>query len=181
MSLPQIDYPVYNIEVPSLKKKYKFTHHEEKYPTRFIRDLLSNTQCSVLLTPEIYQPINKINFLYDGKPPSVYALKMASLLFPHFKKLPLELICIKPMEDNLHLPDNNLIKEFLKRHYTEINFTILKGIPEEEIIKHLNKDKSNFMVVLGAYRRTMLSRWFKSSMADALLHNLNVPIFIAHN
>jgi nucleotide-binding universal stress UspA family protein len=108
-------------------------------------------------------------------------MKMANLLMPNFKSLPLELICVKPLEDNLHLPDNKLIKELLKRHYNNIEFTILKGIPEVEIINHLNKDKSNFMLILGAYRRTMLSRWFKSSMADAIIKSFNAPLFISHN
>lgn len=181
VALPELLHETIYSDLLIINSGESFTHHEEQYPTRFIRDLLSNTQCSVLLTPEIHYDINKIVFLYDGKPPSVYALKMASLLFPHFKKMPLELICVKLMEDNLHLPDSVLIKEFLKRHYAEVSYTVLKGLPEIEIINHLNGDKNNFMVVLGAYRRTMLSRWFKSSMADALIKAFNAPLFISHN
>jgi hypothetical protein len=36
-------------------------------------------------------------------------------------------------------------------------------------------------VVLGAYQRSEVSRWFKTSMADILMRELNVPMFIAHN
>lgn len=181
VALPELLHETLFSDLLVINSGESFTHHEEQFPTRFIRDVLSNTQCSVLLTPEIYSEINKIVFLYDGKPASIYTLKMANLLMPNFKSLPLELICVKPLEDNLHLPDNKLIKELLKRHYNNIEFTILKGIPEVEIINHLNKDKNNFMLILGAYRRTMLSRWFKSSMADAIIKSFNAPLFISHN
>ena len=158
-----------------------FTHHEEKYPTHFIRDVLSNTQSPVLLTPASYKEIEKLIFLYDGQPASIYALKTFSYLFQQYKKLPIEVLCIKSMEENLHLPHNKLIKEFLKRHYDNVTYTVLKGIPEVEIINHLHFENKNFLPILGAYRRTMLSRWFKSSMADAIIKSFTVPLFIAHN
>ena len=73
------------------------------------------------------------------------------------------------------------MKEFIKRHYTNVTYTVLKGISEVEIINYLNAEKLNSMCVLGAYRRTMVSRWFKSSMADALVNAFKSPLFIAHN
>ncbi len=158
-----------------------FTHHEEKYPTRFIRDVLSNTQCPVLLTPPVYKEIEMLIFLYDGQPASIYAMKSFSYLFPQYKNLPIEVLCIKPIESDIHLPHNKLIKEFLKRHYENVTYTVLKGIPEVEIINHLHFENKNFLPILGAYRRTMLSRWFKSSMADAIIKSFTVPLFIAHN
>ncbi len=158
-----------------------FTHYEEEYPTRFIRDLLSNSQSPVYLVPKIYKKIEKLVFLFDGTNTSVYAIKMFNYLFPQFNKNLVELICIKNMDSTLHIPDYQLLKEFLKRHYVNIKFTVLKGIPELEIVNHLKFEENNILVVLGAYRRTMLSRWFKSSMADALIKELKLPLFIAHN
>lgn len=164
-----------------INREESFTHHEEKYPSRFIRDLLSDTQCPVLLVPPKYKEVQKIILLFDGHPTSVYAIKMFNYLFSQFKKLPIEVLSIKPIEENLHLPENKLMKEFIKRHYTNVTYTVLKGISEVEIINYLNDEKLNFMCVLGAYRRTMVSRWFKSSMADALVNAFKSPLFIAHN
>lgn len=42
-------------------------------------------------------------------------------------------------------------------------------------------DMIGMLVVLGAYRRNELSRWFKTSMADTLMKELDTPLFIAHN
>jgi len=58
----------------------------------------------------------------------------------------------------------------------------LKGIlPEIEIVDYLKKEKNSTLVVLGAYRRSMVSRWFRESMADVLMRDLKLPLFIAHN
>ena len=46
---------------------------------------------------------------------------------------------------------------------------------------YLKSEKENILVVLGAYRRPMVSRWFRASMADVLMKELKVPLFIAHN
>jgi hypothetical protein len=48
-------------------------------------------------------------------------------------------------------------------------------------VGHLRNHKENELVILGAYRRSELSRWFKTSMADTLMKELDTPLFIAHN
>jgi len=37
------------------------------------------------------------------------------------------------------------------------------------------------LIVLGAYRRSKISRWFKHSLADVLMNTLDKPLFIAHH
>jgi nucleotide-binding universal stress UspA family protein len=146
-----------------------------------MKDILSNAQCPVMVTPASFFTTEKIIFLYNGEPNAIYAIKMFAYLFSSYLDLPLEIIMVKKMEDNLHLPDHKLLKEFLRRHFQNTTYTVLKGIAEEEIVGHLQREKKNFITVLGAYRRTMVSRWFQSSMADALIKNFNMPVFIAHN
>jgi hypothetical protein len=79
------------------------------------------------------------------------------------------------------LPDNKLIKEFVDCHYPDATFTLLYGNPEAEILSHLKRTSQNVLVVLGANRRAAVSRWFKTSMADVLIKELDLPLFIAHN
>jgi nucleotide-binding universal stress UspA family protein len=157
------------------------SHYTEKPPTRFIRDLLSDTQCPVLLVPAKYKPIDKIVLLYDGEPSSVFAIKMFSYMLHAYKHLPTEVISVKNMNNDLHLPDNKLMKEFMKRHFPKATYTVLKGIAEGEIVNHLKQDKQNILIVLGAYRRGTVSRWFRESMADVLMKEIKAPLFIAHN
>ena len=73
------------------------------------------------------------------------------------------------------------MKEFLKRHFPGAAYTVIKGSPEVEIINYLKGEKDTSLVVLGAYRRGLVSRWFRPSMADGLMAGLKLPLFIAHN
>jgi len=164
-----------------IDSKETLTHYDETSPTRFIRNLLADAQCPVLLVPKEYKTIDKIILLYDGAPSSVHAIKMFSYMLPSLKDIPTEVISVKGMGTDLHLPDNKMMKEFMKRHFPEASFKVLKGLAETEIVNYLKRQKGNALVALGAYRRGMVSRWFKPSMADALLKELKFPLFISHN
>jgi nucleotide-binding universal stress UspA family protein len=153
----------------------------EPVPTRFIRDLLNDIQCPVVLVPPKFKPINKVILLYNGDPSSVYAVRSFSYLFDRMKLLNTEMVTVKEPEDSDHLPDNRLMKEFAKRHYPKASYIVLKGLPEDEVIRYLQREKKDPMVVLGAYRRSKVSRMFRKSMADQLLQHVPVPLFIAHN
>ncbi len=158
------------------------THYKEKLPTRFIRDLLSDTQCPVLAVQGDYKPVQKIILLYDGGPSSVYAIKMFSYLLPQLKHLETEVISVNPVNTTLHMPDNKLMKEFMKRHFPKAKYTVTRGWAEDEIVRHLKEQQhENALVVLGAYRRGTISRWFRESMADILMKEVKLPLFIAHN
>jgi nucleotide-binding universal stress UspA family protein len=159
-----------------------FTRYKEQPPTRFIKDLLSDVQCPVLVVPNSFKAVDKIVLLYDGAPSSVYAVKIFSYLFGDLEGLPVEVYTVKEeAKADLHLPDNKLMKEFIKRHFAKATFKVAKGDAEEQIQGYLQYHEENELVVLGAYRRSELSRWFKISMADILMRQLNVPLFIAHN
>lgn len=157
------------------------THYPERVPTRFIRDLLCHVQCPVLAVPHRYKPIDRIILLYDGEPGSVFAVKMFSYTLHPASHLPVEVISVNAPQDSSHLTDNRLMKEFMKRHFPEASYTVLKGLAETEIVNYLKKQSGHPLVVLGAYRRNMVSRWFRASMADVLMNDLKLPLFIAHN
>lgn len=164
-----------------IDSKETLTHFEEKIPARFIRDLLTDVQCPVLLVQQKYKPIEKIILLYDGEPSSVHAIKMFSYLFPFLKHIKTEVLSVKNIGQSLHLPDNKLMKEFIKKHYPKASYKVLKGLPELEIALYLKDQPQDMLVVLGAYRRGMVSRWFRTSMADILMKELKAPLFVAHN
>ena len=69
----------------------------------------------------------------------------------------------------------------MKRHYPKAKYIVTKGCAEDEIIKHLKQTSDNALVVIGAYRRGTVSRWFRESMADSLMKEVKLPLFIAHN
>jgi nucleotide-binding universal stress UspA family protein len=158
-----------------------FTNRNEQAPTGFVRDILSAVQCPVLVVPAHYKPFSKLILLFNGEPSSVHAIKMFSYMLPALKEHPTKVLSVKPMSQSLHLPDNKLMKEFMKRHFPKAAYKVMKGIPETEIVNFLKQEKQSPLVVLGAYQRGMVSRWFRPSMADVLIKELKLPVFIAHN
>jgi len=157
------------------------SHHLEKVPTSFIHDLLPDIQCPVMLVPSNFRPVDKLILLFDGDPSSVHAIKMLSYTMPELKKYPTEVVTVNPFRQNIHIPDSKLMKEFMKRHFPSANYITFKGLAETEIVNFLKGQDGNPLVVLGAYRRGKVSRWFRESMADILMKELKFPIFIAHN
>ncbi|RYF87540.1 MAG: universal stress protein [Chitinophagaceae bacterium] len=157
------------------------TRYQEPTPSRFVRELLNDVQCPVVLVPATYHPVNKIILLYDGEPSSVHAVRTFSYLFENMKDLDIEVLTIKEKEDSVLLPDGRLIKEFIQQHYPSAEAVVLKGDPEEEIALYLQREKRKPIVVCGSYQRSKFSRLFKPSMADYLLRHATVPLFVAHN
>ncbi|MDO3628196.1 universal stress protein [Mucilaginibacter sp. BT774] len=155
-------------------------HATEKRPTHFLRELLSQTQCPVLIVPDKYTEVEKVVLLYDGRPSSVYAIKMFNYMMPWLQNKETEVVSVTDPKDMIDLPDQNLVEEFIKCHYPGATYTLLKGDPEEEIVNYLKSGNLNSLVVSGAYQRGQVSRWFKSSMADRLMGEINMPLFIAH-
>jgi nucleotide-binding universal stress UspA family protein len=158
-----------------------FNRLDENTPPRFIKELLADVQCPVLIVPDKFKPIDKITLLYDGAPSSVFAIKMFSYLFGNISNVPVEVFTVKDKIEGSHLPNNKLMREFIKRHFPKAKFLVERGDAEETVLGHLRYHKENELIVLGAYRRSEISRWFKTSMADILIKELDTPLFIAHN
>jgi hypothetical protein len=106
---------------------------------------------------------------------------MFSYLFGNLSNLPVEVFTVKDPMEGSHLPNNKLMREFIKRHFPQAEYIVDKGDAEEQVLGHLRYHKGNELVVLGAYRISELSMWFKTIMADILMKELNTPLFIAHN
>jgi nucleotide-binding universal stress UspA family protein len=159
-----------------------FTRIKRKPPTPFMKDLLANVQCPVLVVPDRYKKIEKIVLLYDGGPSSMHAIKMFSYVLSNFRSLPVQVYTAKDgMKHSFQFPDAPLVKEFVKRHFTNVKCSSARGDVEKSIVNYLKRHGKNELVVLGAYRRSEFSRWFKTSMADVLMMELDIPLFIAHN
>lgn len=158
-----------------------FSHWPEHPPTRFIRELLAVTQCPVLIIPKEYLAIEKVVLLYDGKPAAVYAIKQFNYMMPWLRSKPTEVVSVFDDEDTAELPDEQLVREFIACHYPTATYTLLNGVPEQELLAYLKANGQNSLVVLGAYQRGDISRWFRSSMADRLMQEIDTPLFIAHH
>lgn len=156
-----------------------FSYIENNLPGWFIKNVLHDAQCPVLVVPKKFNPIKKLILLYDGRPSSIQAIKMFNYILPEMSNLETKLLSAKKDNSTLHLPDNKLMKEWMKRHYQNVTYQVLKG-HEKEIAKILSHEGPDILVIAGAYHRSSLSMWFHKSLADLLLRETNAPVFITH-
>jgi hypothetical protein len=110
----------------------------------------------------------------------VQAIKMLSYTLPLFDNKRIEVLTVKSDSDTLHVPDGKLMREFMNCRYPAADFVVERGNAKEQILEYLHGRKSNAMVVTGAYGRGLVSRLLKPSMADYLIKELSIPVFIAH-
>ncbi|HVZ97983.1 MAG TPA: hypothetical protein VG847_13970 [Chitinophagaceae bacterium] len=145
------------------------------WPSVFVKDLLENAKCPVMIAPFSFDEINEIIFAYDGTDSSIFALKQFTYLFPEFgdKKITLLQVLQEGDED---ITEKEKVKEFLMTHYQGVHYTTLRGEAEMELFKTFLTQRNKLMV-MGAYGRRRLAG---HSTADLLMKTTDIAMFIAH-
>lgn len=151
----------------------------EESPSAFLKDLLAESKCPVMIVPAKAEEIKNVIISYDGTESSVYAMKMFSYLFPEWNKKNTTIVSVNKGSSN-HLPESRNVKDLALRHFKNLNFEILNGDVSDVLPKFLKKNKTNTVVVMGAYGRNALSRLIHSSMSNKVIKELKMPVFITH-
>jgi hypothetical protein len=146
------------------------------WPSQFVKELLENAKCPVMITPFDFDEIEELVFAYDGSDSSIFAMKQFIYLFPEFNDVKITLLQVLNNDDD-DITEKEKLKDFLMIYYDAVHYKILKGNAEMELFEKFLAQK-NKMLVMGAYGRKKL---FSRSTADILLKTLNIPIFITHH
>ena len=155
-----------------------FKRRFEGTPTEFVRDVLKNTECPVIIAPESFDGIDEIIFTYNSSKSAAFAIKQFTYLFPELDDR--KTIVLQVNEEGAWADkDKYNFREWLQNHYSAIGFEVLKGEADDKLFDYLLKRKNAF-VVMGAYGRNAVSRFFRESHADLLIKAIAQPIFIAH-
>ncbi len=155
-----------------------FNKRYEGSPTEFVKDILKNAECPVIIAPGSFKLIDEIIFTYNGSPSSVFAIKQFTYLFPQLNNKKITILQVNDAGEWKD-PDKYKFKEWLKEHYTDLHFEELKGDTDARLFDCL-LNRENVFFVMGAYGRNSLSQFFKRSHADLLIKTVTQPIFIAH-
>lgn len=150
----------------------------EGVPGNFLKSVLREAECPVIVAPESFDGIDEIVLTYNGSKSSMFAIKQFCYLFPELDDKKITVLQIDE-EDHLKDVEKDKFKEWISDHYSSIGFETLKGDAETELFAHLLK-KRNVFIVMGAYGRSTISQFFKHSRADLLLKTITQAIFIAH-
>lgn len=155
-----------------------FNKNFEGPPTEFVKDVLKNAECPVIIAPERFEAIDEIAFAYTNSASSIFSIKQFSYLFPALKDKKIRVIHINK-EGKWPVEEKNKLMEWLQNYYTDINFEALAGEPESTLFGSFLNSRNTF-IVMGAYGRNSLSQFLKHSYADLLMNTITQPIFIAH-
>jgi hypothetical protein len=156
-----------------------FNKRFEGTPTEFVKDVLKEAECPVIIAPESFEGIDQIVFAYNDTKSCVFAIKQFTYLFPMLKDK--KAIVLQINEEGVWADkDKYIFKEWLQDHYSDIVFEAFKGDTDDKLFDYLFK-KKNVFIVMGAYGRTSLSRFFHHSHADRIIKTVTQPIFISHS
>ena len=155
-----------------------FENRIEGSPSSYVKEILSGSECAVVLAPDSFYGIDEVVFTYDGSKSSVYAIKQFTYLFPELKDKKATLIQIYE-DDSSPTFEAIKMRELLKSHFPNLDIRLLKGKPSDELFAYL-LGRKNLFVVMGAFGRGLLSNLFRASAANLVLKAINLPVFIDH-
>lgn len=155
-----------------------FEKHRETAPSSFVKDVLYYAECPVIVAPQQFAGIDEVIFAYDGSASSVFAIRQFTYLFPGLEDKTATVLHVTE-NDEWPAREKQLMADWLKPHYSVINFRLLKGSARNELPAYL-QGRENLFVVMGAFGRSMLSRMIRHSNAAPLLKTADLPVFITH-
>lgn len=97
-------------------------------------ELLRGAGCPVVLMPAQFEGLDQLIFMYDGR---VDAMRQFTYLFPELKDLPLQVMCVREVEEPL--------RGWLGNHYRDVVVTMCG----EEGLKEVVAGKERAFVVVS--------------------------------
>lgn len=147
-------------------------------PNEYLKKVMRQTECPILLVPEQYNLPTKLLLTYDGKADSVFAIKQFTYLFPQLNNWETKLITIE--DEDEPLPHQELIEELAAKHFSNLTIEAVSSETAGSFTNWL-AEQDNILLVAGAYGRSELSNLFKKSFLAEVIEQKKTSIFIAHN
>jgi hypothetical protein len=151
---------------------------DKSQPNQYLREALHLAECPVLLIPENFTTIQHLFMAYDGSRESIYAIKQFCNLFPGLTDLPTEFLYIHE-DAAAAIPDLDNLQQFSRLKFESMSFSKLDFNAVEYFSTWIS-GKKNVLLVSGSFGRSALSYIGKRSFARDIIHDHQVPVFIAH-
>lgn len=189
-----IDYRVhedlYEFALPELKRESSFADllivgsevfynnigSQNSY--NYLRKLLQDVDCAVLVVPEKFDFPESIILAYDGSKESVYAIKQFAYLFPELTNAE-TLLVYATDEPDTDFPEKEQIEELAARHYRDLTLFKLDVNPRK-FFRVWVSEKKSALLVSGSYGHAGLSHVFRKSFVKEVITDHQLPVFIAH-
>jgi nucleotide-binding universal stress UspA family protein len=150
----------------------------EGIPSRFVKDILRDAECPVIIAPETAVDIENIIFCFSTIKSSVFAVKQFIYLFPELKDKTAKLIFIDPIALPTDVEEEQ-ITDWLTYHFNKVETEKWEGNPVEGL-KDFIRDESNSFIVMGAYGKGLLDSLFEVNENNQETVTNTIPVFVAH-
>ncbi|GAA0550430.1 universal stress protein [Chitinophaga japonensis] len=157
-----------------------FSDERETVPTAFVKEVLQDTECPVVIATESFEGIDEIVFTCDHSRSSVFAIKQFTYLFPELRDRRALILSVTEPGKAAN-SDKYKLKEWLKAHYDHTDQVVLEdGNTRARLLEYL-LGRNRVFIVMGAYGRGMMSSFFSPSHATPVVKVVTQPVFIAHH
>ncbi|HVS95329.1 MAG TPA: universal stress protein [Puia sp.] len=155
-----------------------FSSADEGTPSSFVKQVLHDAACPVLIAPEAYSLIGNIVFCYDGSKSSLFAIKQFAYLFPELASQRIKVISLQ--EEMPSADEQARLTVWLRSHYSDVEWAGAGVEAAGALFSYLLKKKDD-IVVMGSYGHGLLASFFEPDYESGILRNTSVPIFVAHS
>lgn len=146
-------------------------------PGLYLHEALHESECPVMLVPELFRLPESIVVAYDGKKECMFALKQFNYLFPQYSHLPVEMVYVTDDGEEEEVPNQSLASEYSSRYYPSqriFRLSMNAGGFAEWLEEH-----ENVLLVAGSFSRPVFSGLWHKSFANRPI-NRHIPVFVAH-
>lgn len=161
-----------------ISRDISFSMLYDSNPPGFLKNVLTDAQCPVLVLPDMPTDLKEAVLAYNGTFSSMFAIRQFVHLFHDLEGMKITVAYVIE-DDKTTIPHKQQLKEYLDGYFNNIEYRILEGTPDEAFL-NLLRDKKDCVVTFGAYGRSRFSRFFKRSSADNILRKIDAPVFITH-
>ena len=157
---------------------YLLADAAEDMQRSYLAELLVHTHCPALLLSNTAVDPRHLLLTYDGNPSALLAIKMFAYLFPEYLALPGTLLHVSTGEEAI--PQEEAVRSLVRAHYPALEVKRLHG-SAKSILPSYAASLPSPLIVMGSFGRNALSRFFKRSIASAVLEQRIGSLFIAHD
>jgi nucleotide-binding universal stress UspA family protein len=155
-----------------------FSDLTDEPPSGFVKDILHDAGCPVIIAPEYFNGIDSIIFCYDGGRSSLYAIKQFAYLFPRLSGQRVKVVDLQPQDTLSH--DQARIIAWLKTHFSSVDWLSVRPDEAEALFDFL-REKGDDIVVMGAYGNGLLASFFPQDTEPGITRTTPLPLFITHH